>query len=182
MSPRKTRKQKELIYAELRVAGGVSLFLNPQVMAKIISGLQWCCDKRGLRIYDYCILPDRVLLLANTAWGSVAEVIEAYKDFSSKAVMLILRRGSANGKQSWIFSVFQEHGPSGKAEGIHIWEEETLMQSVFKQDEIDQLSTTMKNRPVKLGLVQKAEHYLNSSAHPANPLEGWIVEATDPWS
>ncbi|MCC5941195.1 MAG: hypothetical protein JJU37_06585 [Balneolaceae bacterium] len=182
MSIRKTRKQKELIYSELRVAGGVNLFVQPQIVTKIINGLQWCCDKRGLRIYDYCILPDKILLLANTAWGNLNEVLESYKAFSSKAVMLILRRGRSDLKRSWMLTVFQEHGPAGRPEGIHIWEDEMFTQPVFKQNEIDELSVTIHKKPVVLGLVQKPEHYLNSSAHPANPLQGWIVEATDPWS
>ena len=182
MSRRKNRKQKELFYVELRVAGGVALFVQPVITKKIISGLQWCCEKRGLRIYDYCILPDKILMVANTAWGTLSDVLEAFKAFSSKAVMLILRNGSANLQTSWMLTVFQEHGPAGRPEGIHIWEEETFLQSVFKQDEIDELSVSMLQRPVKMGLVKKSEHYLNSSAHPKNPLDGWIVEATDPWS
>lgn len=182
MKRRRNRKQKELFYAELRIAGGVALFVQPLITKKIIDGLRWCCDKRGLRIYDYCILPDRILMIANTAWGSLPDVLDAFKAFSSKAITLIFRNGASNIQNSWMLTVFQEHGPSGRPEGIHIWEGETFLQSIFKQDEIDELSMRILQRPVNLGLVKKQEHYLNSSANPVNPLDGWIVEATDPWS
>lgn len=179
---RKRRRGKELFLVELRIAGGVSLFVHPSMRKKISDGLQWCCDKRGLRIYEYSVLPDRILMIANTAWGSLPEVIESFKGFSSKAVMLMLRNGRSNLSTSWMLTVFQEFGPQNKPEGIHIWEEETQMKSVYTQDQIDEAALSILNRPVKAGLVQKPEHYLNCSAHPQNPLQDWIVVATDPWS
>ncbi len=179
---KKTRKSKELYYVELRLAGGVPLLVTPIFIQKMLNGLQWCCENRGLRIYDYSILPDRIIMIVNTAWGSASEVLESYKSFTSKAVMLILRKGKANLQTSWMLTVFQEFGPRDRPEGIHIWESELFMQILFKQDEIDECSERIKNRAVNLGLAARADHYLNCSAHPRNPLEGWIVEATDPWS
>lgn len=179
---RKRRGGKELFQVELRIAGGVPIFVYPSMRKKILDGLQWSCDKRGLRIYEYSVLPDRILMIANTAWGSLPEVIESFKGFSSKAVMLMLRKGRSNLQTSWMLSVFQEFGPQNKPEGIYIWEEETQMRSVYTQDQIDEAALSILNRPVKAGLVEKPEHFLNCSAHPKNPLHEWIVVATDPWS
>ncbi len=176
------RKAKELYYVELRVAGGVPLFVQPLLTQKMVSGLRWCCENRGLRIYDFTILSDRILMIVNTAWGSVTDVLESFKSFTSKAVMLILRNGNANLNTSWMLTVFKEYGPQGRPEGIHIWESELFTQILFKQDDIDECSERIKKRAVALGLVDKPAHYLNCSAHPKNPLDGWIVEAIDPWS
>lgn len=178
----KRRRTKELFYVEMRIAGEVPLFVHQSMKKKIFDGLQWCCDKRGLRIYEYCLLPDRLLMIVNTAWGSLPEVLESYKSFSSKAVLLALRNGRFKFKSSWMFSVFQEFGPQNKTEGIHIWEEETQMNSVYTQNQIDESALNILKQPVKLGLVEKPQHYLNCSAHPRNPLHEWIVVATDPWS
>lgn len=179
MSRKRNRKSKELFYTELRIAGGVNLFIQPLITHKIISGLKWCCEKRGLRIYEYTVLPDRMVMIANTAWGTLPEVLETFKNFTSKAAMLILREGRS---PSWMMPVFREKGPQGKPEGLHIWEEEPLIYSLYKQDEIDEYALAIHNRSVKMGLVAKPEHYLNCSANPRNPLDGWVVEATDPWS
>ena len=180
---RRTRRRgKELFSVELRIAGGVPIFVDPSMRKKILDGLQWCCDKRGLRIYEYSLLPDRILMIANTAWGSLPGVVESFKGFSSKAVMLMLRNGRSNLHTSWMLSVFQEFGPQNKPEGIHIWEEETQMKSVYTQDQIDEAALSILNQSVKAELVSKPQHYLNCSAHPQNPLQDWIVVATDPWS
>lgn len=179
---RKRRRSKELFYVELRIAGGVPLFSHRAMQEKVLDGLQWCCDKRGLRIYDYSLLPDRLVMIANTAWGSLPDVIESFKGFSSKAVMLMLRNGRSNLHTSWMLSVFREFGPNDKPEGIHIWEDETQIRSVYTQEQIDESALALLNQSVKLGLVEKPQHYLNCSAHPKNPLHEWVVVATDPWS
>lgn len=173
---------KELFSVELRIAGAVPLFVHQIMRKKILDSLQWCCDKRGLRIYEYTLLPNRFLMIANTAWGSLPEVIESFKGFTSKAVMLMLRNGRSNLQTSWMLSVFQEFGPRNKPEGIHIWEEEAQMRSVYTQDQINEAALSILNQSVKAGFVEKPEHYLNCSAHPKNPLQEWIVVATDPWS
>lgn len=182
MRRRRRSDNKELFYVELRIAGRVPLFVRPSVTKKITDALKWSCENRGLRIYDYSILPDRIVMLAGTAWGSLQEVLESFKSFTSKTVMLLLRNGASNLETSWLLSVFQEYGPSGRPEGIHIWEEELFMQSVFRQTQIDECAVNIHQKAVKAGLVARAEHFLNCSANPNHPLEGWIVEATDPWS
>lgn len=179
---RKRRRGKELFYIELRIAGGVRLLVDSGIRKKILDGLQWCCDKRGLRIYEYSVLPDRILMIANTAWGSLPDVTESFKGFSSKAIMLMLRNGRSNLHSSWMLSVFQEFGAKNKPEGIHVWEAETQVRSVYTQDQIDEAALSILKESVKEGLVSKPQHYLNCSAHPQNPLQDWIVVATDPWS
>lgn len=175
-------RNKNLYYVEIRVAGRVPLFVKPVFTRKIVDALRWSCDKRGLRIYDYSVLPDRILFLANTAWGALPEVLESYKSFTSKAVMLILRRGKSSLEFSWMFSVFQDYGPKNMPEGVHIWEDAVQIRSVYGQVEIDKCSMEIQNQAVKLGLVSKPENYLNCSANPRHPLDGWVVEAIDPWS
>lgn len=178
----KRRKQKEVFYIELRNAGDVPLLLYPSIRKKIVDGLQWCCDKRGLRIYDYSILPDRILMIANVAWGSLDDVMESYKEFTSKAVMLILRKGLPGRNSAWVIPVVQEFGPAGKPGGVFIWTGETQIRSLFKQEDIDAKSDEIISASVKLGFVNNAGNYLLCSAHPRHPLEGWVVEAVDPWS
>jgi len=178
----RNRKTKELFYVELRLAGRVPLLGQPLIREKMINGLRWSCENRGLRIYEYSILPDRIIMIANVAWGSLTDVLEAYKGFTSKAVMLILRNGKPGLETAWMVSVFQEYGPKERPEGIHIWDAELFIQSLYQQDDIDKCALDIQKKAVKMGLVAKPEHYILCSANPRNPLDGWIVEATDPWS
>lgn len=178
----RVKKQRELHYTELRLTGGVPLFVQPLLAKKIIAGLKWSCENRGLRIYDYAILPDRIVMIVNSAWGSVTEVLESYKSFASKAVLLMLVSGKIGMQGSWMLNGLKQNGTRGNTEDIQIWENELFIQSLYRPEEIDEYSEKIKKRAVNLNLVDKPDHYLYCSAHPKNPLDGWIVEATDPWS
>ena len=173
---------KEILYIEIRVAGGVPLFVQSLFQDKIIQGLKWSSEKRGLRIYEYSILPDRIVMIANNAWGSTTDTIESFKNFSSKAVLLILRNGASDLKSLWMISAFKDFGPKNRTDGLYIWESELFSKALFKQTDIDNAAIEVHQKAVKLGLVEKPENYLQCSANPGNPLAGWIVEATDRWS
>lgn len=178
----KRESMKEVLYIELRVAGGVPLFVQQIFKDKMIQGLKWSCEKRGLRIYEYSILPDRIVMIANNAWGSTPDTVESFKNFSSKAVQLILRNSASDLKSSSMISAFQDFGPKNRTDGLHIWEDEMFTKTLFKQTDIDNTALDIHQKAVKLGLVEKPEDYLQCSANPRNPLSGWIVEATDRWS
>ncbi|PWN05627.1 hypothetical protein [Rhodohalobacter mucosus] len=179
---KRRRRQKDIWYSEMRTAREVPLFVQPVIAEKLISGLKWSCENRGLRIYDYAILPDRLLIIGNTAWGNLSDVLDSFMEFSSKAVMLMLKNGNPNLQSSWMVSLMMDDKPGGKLSGSGIWHKEVLRNHLFRQDGIDSASQRIQNAPVAMGWVVKAEHYRYSSACPANPLEGWIVEAVDPWS
>lgn len=182
MKKRKNNRIKELFYSELRVAGCIPLFLNHQVNMKIIEGLKWSCEKRGLRIYDYTLLPDRVIFIADTAWGSLGEVLESFKKFSSKSVLQVLQAGRSSNEYNWMLPLLHEMGEADSMRKVQVWSSNQIMELLYKQEQHDKCAESIHNRPVELGWVVRPEHYRYGSANPVNPLNGWIVEAIDPWS
>ncbi len=183
MKRSKRNRRKELYYTELWVAGCIPLFLKPNVTRKIIDGLKWCCEKRGLHIYEYVILPDRLMFISDTAWGPYEDVLEIFKKVSSKAVTKLLQSKRKNVENTWISLLMNEKSRSGSPELFWIWDpDRQVMELLYQQEQHDRFAEIIHNRPVELGWVGKAEHYRYGSASPVNPLNGWIVEAFDPWS
>jgi len=176
---RRYQKEKELTYISLQLTAGIPLLTNIRMLRKMSSGLRWCCEKRGLRIYEYVILPDRIMLMGNTAWGTFDEVMDGFKLFSSKAVMLILREGNPGLFHSWVIPVLTKYGSKDTPAGTIIWSPEDHKRVLYQQHDIDATALAIRYAPVKLGIVKKEEHFLHSSANPNNPLEGWQVAVTD---
>ncbi len=176
---RRYRKEKELTYISMNVVAGVPLFYDRRLMQKMSNGLKWSCDRRGLRVYEYVILPDRILLMGNTAWGTFDDVILGFRTFSSKAVMRILREGQKDLFHSWVVPVLSKFGSTQTPDGITIWDNRDQKRILHQQQDIDATALACRNAPVVRGIVEKPDHYLHSSAHPGNPLEGWQVAVTD---
>lgn len=173
------RKEKEQTYVSMKVVAGIPLFTDVRLLRKMSNGLRWCCDKRGLRIYEYAILPDRIMLMGNTAWGMFDDVLDGFQLFSSKAVMLILREGKPDLYRSWVIPILEKHGSTNTPAGTLIWDEENHKRVLYQQQDIDATALAIRYAPVKHAIVKKEEHYLHSSANPGNPLEGWQVAVTD---
>lgn len=176
------RITKEVFYIELRTVGRIPLLDKQVFLDKIITSLKWSCENRGLRIYDYTILPDRLAMIANTAWGSLTDVLDSFRGYTSKGVMLVLRNGRILDKGSPIIPKLQAHQSTDGFGGLQIWEKEPIMKSIYKQDQIDICAENIHQKAVKLGLALHPEDYKYCSANPKHPLDGWVVEATDPWS
>lgn len=176
---RRYRKEKELSYISLQVVAGVPLFTDGRMMQKISNGLKWCCDRRGLRIYEYVILPDRIMLMGNTAWGTFDEVLDGFRVFSSKAILIVLNEGMAGLHNAWILPVLKKYGKQSASGGFMVWEEETNKRVLYQAHDIDATALAIRRAPVNRKIVEKEDHYIHSSANPKNPLEGWQVSPTD---
>ncbi|MDZ7755682.1 hypothetical protein [Rhodohalobacter sp.] len=182
MSRRSRNRIKELFYVELKVAGEIPVFVRKSVSNKVTEGLKWCCEKRGLRIYDYTILPDRILFVADTAWGSLPEVIDSFRGFSSKAVMKVLQAERQSRQADWMLKLIDKIGSVEQTGDRNIWELSPVIEKLIKQEQHDKHAELISNRMVRQGWVHKPEHYILCSSSPRHPLNGWIVEGIDPWS
>ena len=182
MGRRSRNRIKELFYVELKVTGEIPLFVRKSVTVKITEGLKWCCEKRGLRIYDYTILPERVLFVADTAWGSLPEVIDSFKGFSSKAVLKVLQSERQSRQADWMLKLIDKMGSIDQTGEKSIWEISPVIEKLIKQEQHDKHAELISYRMVRQGWVHKPEHYKLCSSSPRHPLDGWIVEGIDPWS
>jgi hypothetical protein len=174
-------RQKDVWFIEMKTVGGAALFSQPMLAGKLVDGLKWCCEHRGLRIYDYAILPDRVLFMGNTTWGNLDDVIHSFRSFSSKAVIRILRSVDPRSDAFGMMSVILESARKKNEMLPQIWQDEMTRNQLFRQEDIDGLSQKIKNMPVEMGCVIHPEDYRLSSACPIHPLEGWVLEAVDRW-
>jgi putative transposase len=177
---RKKRRSKQLYYVELRTCNRMPLFVVPMLSQKLIGGLKHCCEKRGLRIYDYIILPDRLICIADAAWGRIEDVVEIFASSSSKTLMDAA--GYLGSRTGWLKEAVRHAtcpGPDGKQ---NLWSDQIIMEALYRQEQLDRCAEEIHRRPVEIGWVTKPEHYRFGSANPHNPLSGWIVEGFDPWS
>lgn len=177
---RHRRKEKERFYTDIRVAGRLPVLIRKPIQRKVIQSLSWCCDKRGLRIFEYCILPDRLVLIGDAVWGHYPDLIGSFVRFTSGQIARLLREGRRGAEDAWMLRVLSEQGIRDVPEGERFWQE-PILETLREGEQIDRCAISLRKLPVQTGLVSRPEHWLISSAHPLHPLEGWIVECVDPW-
>ncbi|NBB77301.1 MAG: hypothetical protein GVY02_07975 [Bacteroidetes bacterium] len=179
MARRRYRKEKETYRIELKVRNNIPLFTAPILGEMIIDGLRWCCDKRGLRLFEYMLLPSCLLMISNAAWGHVSDILASYRKFSSKAVIqLLIRRQHDPLMEEFRKGLLSKSHP----QDVSIWVQNDTIRTLRNRDEADKAAVEMLSLPVKEGFADRPEDYRYCSAHPQNPLHEWTVSAIDPWS
>lgn len=173
-------RSKDYFYIDMPVAGWIDLFVKDNYSSKIAESLKWCCEKKGMRLAEYVILPNRVILIAGSAWGSLPQTMALFENFTSKAMMSMIRNGFKDPRRKWLTETILKYGchlPDGT---LSIWQSNQLVPLV-SNDSGEQKVNTLYRQPVDYGFVLKAEHYFYCSANPVNPLKGWLIEPTDRW-
>lgn len=170
------RSEKERYYTDLRVPGRLPLLFRPPILRKVVNSLIWCCDKRGLRIFEYCIMPDRLVMIGDTAWGNYHQLIYSFMKFTSTDLIRLIGEGRHGMETLRFLSLVSDQDKTGE-----IFWQEPVIEGIPRGERIDQCALEVRNIPVRARYVNRPEHYLNCSAHPAHPLDGWIVESVDRW-
>ncbi len=171
---------KEIFYVEIPVAGWVDLFIRNSYLAKLTDSLKWCCEKKGMRLAEYVILPNRLILIAGTAWGTLPQTLSVFENFTSRAMMKMIRNGYKDPRKKWISETIMRYGTHLPDGTLSIWQPSDPTPIISNESAEERISNLYR-QPVYSGFVLQPEHYRYSSANPSNPLKGWLIEATDRW-
>jgi putative transposase len=180
MRQRRAGTSGDIYRLRLKTVAGIPLLLNPSVCKKVIESLKWCCEKRGLKIYDYVLMADRLVMICRPGWAELSDVSDSFRVFTSNAVLRLLRSGRGGRRTARVLADLKEYGQFAGAEGVMIWEKPDSRR-LTGMEEVNRCAVLMHSMPVKAGWVSKPAHYCYSSAHENHPLDGWVVEATDRW-
>jgi putative transposase len=166
-------RNKDVFYIEMPVTGWIDLFVRESYMNRISESLKWCCEKKGMRLAEYVILPNRVVLIAGSAWGSLPQTIAIFENFTSKAMMSMIRNGFKDPRKKWLTETILKYGlelPDGTRS---IWQRYQL-QPILSLDSGENKIRSIYQLPLEAGFVLKAEDYKYCSANRFNPLAGWL--------
>ncbi len=177
---RHKQRRKEFYYIDMPVAGWIDLFVRDPYLFKISESLKWCCEKKGMRLAEFVILPNRIAFIAGAAWGALPHTIALFENFTSKAMMAMVRNGFKDPRKKWLTETILKYGHDLPDGSRSIWQKYHL-QPILSIDTGEQKISSLYQLPVESGFVLKAEDYKYCSANRFNPLAGWLIEPTDRW-
>jgi REP element-mobilizing transposase RayT len=141
----------------------------------IIRSLDYCRERKGLKIYAWVIMDNH--FHAMLSGPDLSRTITDLKKFTAREILEQLK---VEGRE-WLLNQLAYYRAAHKRASVHqIWQEGVHPQSIASDAIMLQKLEYLHSNPVKRGLVASPEHWRYSSAHEWLP--GAIpVLRVDPW-
>jgi REP element-mobilizing transposase RayT len=134
------------------------LFLSKPYMQILVDSLQFCQNKKELRIHAYVFMPDHLHLLVSCP--NLAVVIGQFKSFTSHELVRKLQDDNRR-----LFTWIAKDAAAKAGESQHkIWQEGFHPEQVHSQQFYEQKINYIHGNPPRKGLVAEASDWLYSSA------------------
>ena len=124
----------------------------------LIESLKFCQKEKGLTIYAWVIMSNHCHLIISAKNDNLSDVIRDFKKFTSKAIYHAIETNPIESRKDWLLKVLKYE------DRIWFWEEGYHGEEIFSQTFFETKLNYIHFNPVRAGIVEKEEEYLNSSA------------------
>jgi REP element-mobilizing transposase RayT len=152
-------------YLTLTVVDWVDVFTRPVYKQIIVDSLNYCTQQKGLRLNAWVLMSNHLHLIARTeAPGTMSIFLRDFKKFTSKKVVSAIQSESES-RREWLLDRFAfEAQRRGRAEQFKFWRDDNHAEWLHTPRFFDQKLQYLHANPVRQGIVEYPDEYLQSSA------------------
>ena len=125
----------------------------------VVRSLEFCREKKGLKIYGWVILDSHFHAIL-----AALELSAILRDLKSFTAQQILAQVGREGRD-WLLNQLAYYRAAHKQTAHQVWQEGSHPQAIMSDVMMEQKLEYLHNNPVKRGLVASPEHWRYSSAH-----------------
>ena len=152
------RNQSAVHFVTFTVHQWADVFTRSLYIDILIENLQFCQQEKGLEIYAWVIMHNHCHLIISAKNNNLSDVIRDFKKYTAKKIYAAVEDNPKESRKKWLLRVLSYNSK------IWFWEEGYHGEEVFTQEFFDSKVNYIHMNPVKAGIVEKEEEYLNSSA------------------
>jgi len=136
----------------------VDVFTRQKYIDILLNNLVFCQENKGLEIYGYVVMSNHCHLIVSVSNGNLSDIVMDFKKFTAKAIFRAIEQNPNESRKEWLLKVLNYQGR------IWFWEEGYHGSAIYSLDFFDSKQHYIHQNPVRAGIVEKEEEYLNSSA------------------
>ena len=124
----------------------------------LIESFKYCQKEKGLEIFAWVVMSNHCHLIIKAKNNNLSSVIRDLKKFTSKAIYKAIETNTQESRKNWLLQVLTFERK------IWFWEEGYHGEEIYTKAFFDTKVNYIHQNPVRAGIVEKEEEYLNSSA------------------
>ena len=158
------RDQEKPHFITCTIVDWVDIFTRKIYRDVIIDCLQFCIKNKGMVLYGYVIMSNHIHLIVQSKEGKLSDLIRDFKKFTAKQILEKLHTEPESRKE-WILERFSKATETHtRNKNFQVWRYGNHAEEIFTLKFMwDKLNYIHLN-PVRSGIVEKANHYIYSSA------------------
>jgi REP element-mobilizing transposase RayT len=158
------RDQTLPYYITATVVDWIDIFTRQTYRDSIIESLDYCIKNKGMVLYGYVIMSNHIHLIIQSEDGKLSDLIRDFKKFTAKNILDKIQAVPESRKE-WMLERFKLAAEKHtRNKNYQFWQygnhAEEIYSNKFMWSKLDYIHLN----PVRAGLVEKASHYIYSSA------------------
>ncbi|MDG1279023.1 MAG: transposase [Algoriphagus sp.] len=154
----KIRDQGAVHFLIFTVHQWTDVFTRKDYSDLLLESLIYCQKNKGLEIYSWVIMSNHIHLIASAKNENLSDLIRDFKKFTSKQIFKAIQDNPKESRKSWLILALSHQNQ------IWFWEDGYHGEEIFSLKFFRSKVNYIHQNPVRAGIVEKEEEYLNSSA------------------
>jgi len=134
------------------------VFTRQIYVDEYLSSVIYCQEHKGLEVYAWVIMSNHVHMIIRSKNENLSDIIRDLKKYTSKKLYKAISDNPQESRKEWLLKVLSYQ------EKIWFWEEGYHGEEIYDIDFYNSKVNYIHLNPVRAGIVEKEEEYLNSSA------------------
>ncbi|MEX0967285.1 MAG: transposase [Bacteroidia bacterium] len=151
-------------FLTISIAGWVDIFTRHCYSDIVIDSLKFCCEKKGLELFAYLIMPSHLHLIARHDDARLNSVIRDFKSFTARKIMKAVQVEPSESRRNWMMRLFRYYGKYRQGQDYAFWQPTNHPKELNQPGIIDQKIEYIHLNPVKAGYVTLPEHWYGTTA------------------
>lgn len=160
----KIRDQALPHFITATVVDWIDIFTRKSYRDCVIECLDYCIKNKGMILYGYVIMSNHIHMIIQSDKAKLSDLIRDFKKFTAKTILYKIQN-EPESRREWMLERFKLATEShSRNKNYQFWQygnhPEEIYSNKFMWSKLDYIHLN----PVKAGIVEKASHYIYSSA------------------
>jgi REP element-mobilizing transposase RayT len=160
----KIRDQSLPHFITATVVDWIDVFSRKGHRDAVIDCLNYCIENKGLIIYGYVIMTNHVHMIIQSKDGKLSDLIRDFKKFTATTILEKIQF-KPESRREWMLERFQlATATHSRNKNFQFWRYGNHPEEIYSEKFMWSKLNYIHANPVKAGIVEKASHYIYSSA------------------
>ena len=162
-------------FLTMTVVDWIDVFTRKNHKLKVVESLRYCQEKKGLKIYAWCLMPSHLHLIASADEpNNLSDIIRDFKKFTARRIVNQIKE-EPESRREWLLDKLAYNGRiAPDNETYKLWQSGNHPVELYSPEFTKQKLNYIHNNPVEELYVVNSWDYYFSSARNYADLDGLL--------